>query len=790
MIMKTCNLLFICLLISGIATAQYSLRGKITDNQDGSPIPGVAVYLGTSMTGTITDVNGEFSFKRLLKGRYILKTHLLGYKNVEREVLLEGDTAIIFSLAKSSYMQDEVVVTSTRADEKSAMAYTILGKRELDAVNTGKDIPFLISSTPSVVTTSDAGTGIGYTGIRIRGSDATRINVTVNGIPINDAESQGMYWVDLPDLASSIDNIQIQRGAGTSTNGAGAFGGSINILTLRPAHKPFATSSNAFGSFNTIKNNVVVGTGILENNWNFEGRLSKITSDGYVDRASSDLKSFYFSGGYYGKKDLFKVIVFSGKEITYQSWYGVPEAALDTNRTWNFYTYDNQVDDYQQDNYQVHYSRQLLNKLIFNSALHYTRGKGFYEEYREQENLADYLLDDVIAGDDTITMTDLIRRKWLDNDFYGATWSLHYEDSAFSVILGGGWNQYDGDHFGEVIWSQYASNGNIRHQYYNNNGLKTDFNSFVKIIFDPVAHISVFGDIQYRRISYNFSGLDENLQEVPQNDAISFINPKAGITYTVRPGVFGYISLSVAGKEPSRDDYVDNPENTRPVPERLYDLEAGYHFQENKFRAGINYFRMMYDNQLVVTGKLNDVGNPVRVNVKNSYREGVELEGAWLPVPQVDLKGNVTVSRNKIKKFEEIVFDYDSGEALTVDHKDTDIAFSPGLTAYLDLSVLPLPRFRASLINRYTGKQYLDNTSDPNRQLDAYYTTDLRVSYEISPKFIRGINLTFTVHNLFDYLYESNGYTFSYIYGAEKYTENYYYPQAGRHFMGQVTLMF
>lgn len=789
--MKTCILLFISLFISSAAaTAQFSLKGKITDNQDGTPIPGVAVYLGTSITGMITDANGEFAFKRLPKGRYIIKTHLLGYKDMEIEIFVEGDSTLEISLAKSPFMQDEVVVTSTRADEKSAMAYTIVGKRDLDAVNTGKDIPFLISSTPSVVITSDAGTGIGYTGIRIRGSDATRINVTINGIPVNDAESQGMFWVDLPDLASSIDNIQIQRGAGTSTNGAGAFGGSVNILTLRPTDRPFATTSGAYGSFNTFKNNVVVGTGILENNWSFEGRLSKITSDGYVDRASSDLKSFYLSGGYYGKKDLFKLIAFSGKEITYQSWYGVPEAALDTNRTWNFYSYDNQVDNYQQDNYQMHYSRQLMNKLIFNSALHYTRGKGFYEEYREQENLADYLLDDVIAGDDTVTTTDLIRRKWLDNDFYGATWSLHLDDTAFSIILGGGWNQYDGDHFGEVIWSQYASNGNIRHRYYDNNGLKTDFNSFIKATFNPLAHVTVFGDIQYRRVSYNFSGLDENVQEVPQNDALSFINPKAGITYTVRPGVFGYISLSVAGKEPSRDDYVDNPENIRPLPERLYDLEAGYHYKKNKFRAAINYFRMMYHNQLVVTGKLNDVGNPVRVNVKDSYREGIELEGAWIPLPQADFRGNVTWSRNKIKKFEEIIFDYDNGEALTVDHTDTDIAFSPNLTAYLDIGVLPLPRFRVSLINRYTGDQFLDNTSDPNRQLDAYYTTDLRFGYEMSAEFIRGINLTFTVHNLFDHLYESNGYTFSYIYGGEKYTENYYYPQAGRHFMGQITITF
>ena len=530
---------------------------------------------------------------------------------------------------------------------------------------------------------------------------------------------------------------------------------------------------------------------MLDDKWNFEGRLSKITSDGYIDRATSDLKSFYIAGGFYGKKDIVKMKIYSGKEITYQSWWGVPEASLDTNRTWNYYTYDNQVDNYQQDNYQLFYTHLFSDKLQVNTAFHYTYGRGYYEEYKEDESLADYNLEPVVIGNDTISNTNLIRRKWLSNDFYGATISAKYDPSdRFSIIAGGAWNQYDGDHYGQVIWAQYASNSFIDDKYYDNNGLKTDFNIYGKLTMHIISQLSGFIDLQYRTINYDFTGYDDSGTPLPQSEDLQFFNPKAGLTYTVDPRQYGYVSFSVGNKEPSRDDYTETSRSSRPLPERLYDIESGYQLKRDKFSFGFNYFLMLYDNQLVLTGEVNDIGNYTRTNIEKSFREGIELEGSWNPVQKLTFAGNVTFSRNKIKEFREYTDDYDNGTQVLQIYTDTDIAFSPGLTGFLSLGWKPVTNLEIQLVNKYVGEQYLDNTSNKNSSIDPYFVCDLRFKYILKPKFMKAVEFSFMINNLLDEMYESNGYAYSYFYGGEKTTENYYYPQAGRNVMGMVTLKF
>jgi iron complex outermembrane receptor protein len=789
--MKKLHLLLIVLMISLHAEAQFSLSGKITDSKTGSPLPGATVTLEENYTGAAANENGLFSIRQLKAGNYHLAVRFLGYREYKLPVSLFRDTVVDISLEPSVVSAGEVVITATRASEKSGMAVSAISKQEIENVNTGRDLPFLLEGIPSLVTTSDAGTGIGYTGLRIRGSDQTRINVTIDGIPINDPESHLLYWVNMPDLASSVENIQVQRGVGTSTNGASAFGGSIHIKTNDPSEKPYLNASAAYGSFNTLKTTASIGTGMLHDKFNFEGRLSKISSDGYVDRASADLKSFFIAGGYYGSRDVLRMNIFSGKEVTYQSWYGVPQAALDTNRTWNYYTYDNQVDDYQQDHYQLFYTRKFSGKVSLNTAFHYTYGRGYYEEYNENESLSDYQLDPVLTGNDTITETDLIRRKWLDNDFYGVTWSLIAKPNhKTDFILGGAWNQYDGDHFGEVIWAQFASNGNIRHRYYDNNGFKTDFNVYAKGTISLTSQLSVYADLQYRNVSYDFTGIGSDGNPLPQNASLDFFNPKAGMTWNFSPGQDIYSSFSVGNKEPSRDDYVETTGNSRPEPERLYDLEVGYKSVRKKWKASLNYYYMWYHNQLALTGQINDVGNYTRTNIESSFREGIEAEFGWNPVQKFNVSGNVTLSRNKIKEFREYTDDFDNGGQVLTIYRNTDLSFSPSLTGFLTLNAKITRKIEAAFVSRYIGKQYLDNTANSQKSIEPYLTSDIRLNIRLKPKFMKDVHFTLMLNNLFDVEYESNGYTFSYISGGERISENYYYPQAKRNFMAQLRLEF
>jgi iron complex outermembrane recepter protein len=789
--MKSIILTIIAAVLSSAASGQISISGTVTEKPTGKKLPGATVTVEGTYIGTVTDHEGNYQLPKLNKGKYTLNVRYIGYSDQTSSLILQKDTAVDFSLVFSPVLSDEVVVSSTRAGEKSGMAYTNLNRKHIESNLHVQDLPYLLESTPSLVVTSDAGNGVGYTGVRIRGTDASRINVTINGVPLNDAESHNVYWVDLPDIAASTDNIQVQRGVGTSTNGASAFGGSINLKTGLNQTEPYLYTSGAYGSFNTYRTTASIGTGKINDRWNFEGRLSKISSDGYIDRASSDLKSFYIGAAYQGPKDQVALNIFSGKEITYQSWYGVPEAALDTNRTWNFYTYENQVDEYQQDHYQLSYTRELAKRLTWTSTFHYTYGRGFYEEFQEEDILSNYLLLPVVMGGDTISQSDLIRRKWLDNDFYGMTWSLNYHQSPTNtIIFGGAYNEYDGDHFGEVIWARYASNGFINHRYYENNGFKTDMNVFGKGSFRIGSKLNVFADLQYRNVTYRFTGIDAGLNPVPQEVELDFFNPKAGISYAVTSNSSAYLSFGVGNKEPSRDDYTESSVVSRPQHETLYDFELGFNHRSRRLTAGLNFYHMMYKNQLVLTGEINDVGNYTRTNIDDSYRQGIELMAGYSPVEKVSLSGNVTLSMNKIDRYVEFLDDYDVGGQQTSIYQNTDIAFSPNIVGFIKLTAKPVSWIEAALSGKYVGEQFLDNTSSDSRTIDAYLVNDFRLTFSLSPKIVKSVSLSLMANNIFDIKYESNGYTFGYIYGGSRTYENYYYPQAGRNYLIKMDIKF
>ena len=719
-----------------------------------------------------------------------MKISYLGFTKVTKIIDLQKDETFDFSLQKSTFEADEVVVSATRANANSAMAYSDISKDYLQKQNLGQDIPQLLNFTPSLVTTSDAGAGVGYTGIRIRGTDATRINVTINGIPINDSESQGTYWVNMPDLASSVNSVQIQRGVGTSTNGAGAFGATVNLSTNEFRKDPYAEINNSMGSFKTRKSTLMVGSGLLNGKFTVDARLSKLVSDGYIDRASSDLKSFYLSGAYFGKKSFVRLNVFSGKEKTYQSWYGLSEDELLTNRTANYYTYPNQTDNYQQDHYQLLSSHVLSSNWTFNFNLHYTKGSGYYEEYKEADKFANYGVPNIINGTETIKKTDLIRRKWLDNDFYGTTFSLVYQgNNKLSANIGGGFNQYDGKHFGEIIWAKYAQNIPFGYRWYNNDATKKDFNLYGKVNYALTENLNAFADLQIRTVNYTMAGIASKRQDITQKADYSFFNPKLGLTYQLANNSSIYASYSIGNKEPGRQDFVDNAPKA-PLAESLNDVEIGFKTQKSNVAFSMNGYLMSYKNQLVLTGKVNDVGEAIRTNVADSYRMGVEVEAGVKVAKTLKVNANITLSNNKIKNFAEIVPNYDGGADVVNQFAETNIAFSPSTIFGSQILYNPLKNLEVGFLSKYVGKQYLDNTTDEKRKLNSYFTNDLRAIYTIKGKTLKEVNFSFLVNNIFNTLYESNGYSYSYISEKQTITENYYYPQAGTNVLLGVNLKF
>jgi len=768
--------------------AQNFIVGKVITSDSQKPLSGANIILKNTNFTITSAVNGEFRIAVLKPGKYVLQVSYVGYQT-QIQTVESGNNPNIIILKNNQFLADEVMVTATRASENAATTLKNLSKAEIEINNFGQDIPFLLNQTPSVVVSSDAGAGIGYTGIRIRGSDATRINVTVNGIPINDTESQGMFWVNMPDFASSIDNIQIQRGVGTSTNGAAAFGASLNIQTNTRQDTAYTEVNTSAGSFRSLRNTLKLGTGLINGKFSFDGRLSRIVSDGYIDRGSSDLKSYFVTGAYYGKNSLLRINAFSGKEKTYQAWNGVPQDSLATNRRYNSFNYDNQTDNYQQSHYQMLYSKAISPKIAFNGALHYTKGAGYYEEFKDKEPFADYNLTPITVGNALIDSTDLIRRKWLDNDFYGLTYSFIYTpNNQFNFTLGGGYNQYDGDHFTEVIWVQYAADSKIRHRLNENNGFKTDFNVFAKAQYQ-INDLSLFADMQYRKITYDFIGFNNFGQNVKQYDALHFFNPKLGFTYTIDMQSNLYASFSVGNKEANRDEYTQSTPASRPKHENLQNIEAGYRFKKQGISGGINLYSMQYRNQLVLTGQINDVGEYIRNNVAKSYRNGIELDIAIPILPSLSWMLNAAASQNKIKNFNEFIDDYDNGGQLLNTYPKTDIAFSPNFVGGSTLSFKPTKNAEIALLSKYVSSQFLDNTSNNSRKINAFFVNDVRLHYNIKTKAIKNIGLGLQVNNIFNKLYASNGYTFSYLSGGLV-NENFYYPQATTNFMASVNLKF
>jgi iron complex outermembrane receptor protein len=728
--------------------------------------------------------------KTIIKGAFI-GTKVQSYKGskLNQKSIFFLLFSFFYSLSSISQTQDstkvnkldDVLVSAVRVTTKTPVSFSNLDKKDIKYRNLGQDIPILMNYLPSVVTTSDAGNGFGYTGIRVRGSDATRVNVTINGIPYNDAESQGTFWVNMPDFASSVESLQLQRGVGTSTNGSSAFGASLNMLTDNYASKANGEISSSYGSFNSNKNTVKFSTGLLNDHFELAGRLSTLKSDGYIDRASSDLKSYFLQGTYVGKTTLIKALVFGGTEKTYQSWNGIDAETLNSDRTYNSagkYTdesgnirfYNNETDNYQQDHYQLHWNESFSDKWSTNLALHYTKGKGYYENYKYNEPVAGYgpiqptkMVEDDLG--ELVPGTDLIRQKWLDNDFYGTTFSVKYKDEKFDAILGGGWNKYEGDHYGKVIWARFSAQSELGDHYYDDFSTKTDGNIFAKANYQFTEKLSFYGDLQYRNVKYKANSAETGLVD----DNFNFFNPKAGLNYEINQKSTLYFSYARANREPNRTDY----EGGNAKPEKLNDFELGWRFNSEKFQLTSNVYYMGYKDQLILTGRLDDVGSPIRANSEKSYRLGFEVDATVKLSEKFILRPNFTLSSNK-------------NVDLAVDGQNygtTDIAYSPSVIAGNIIVYSPIQSVHISLLQKYVGEQYMNNIELPAAKLADYFVNDLNVSYEIKPKSIfKSIMITALVNNILDKKYVSNGYMWD-VYP-------YYYPQAGINFLAGLTLKF
>ena len=686
---------------------------------------------------------------------------------------------------------DEVIVQAVRAKFSSPISFSNVTKKDISSRNLGQDLPILLNYLPSVVTTSDAGAGIGYTGIRIRGVSPQSTNITINGIPFNDAESHGTYWVNLPDFSSSVENLQVQRGVGTSTNGSGAFGASINILTDAVSDIAFATISSSIGSYNTFKNTIKFSTGLI-NNFELSGRLSKINSDGYVDRAFSDLKSYFIQGSYSDENTLIKALTFGGHERGYQAWFGVTSDQIKENRRQNPYTYENEIDNYKQDHFQFHWNEKLNSSWSTNLGLNYTDGRGYYEQYREDDSIDGYsgiLSSDLDSNGNELGTTDLIRRRWLDNNFYVLNASVDYNSKNLNLNFNSFYSSYSGDHFGEIIWARtFSQNGKIRDRYYEGNGNKKDFSVFSKASFNLGEKTEIYTDLQFRKVNYKTSGITSDLVNMILDKEYNFFNPKFGASYKFKPNSMLYFSYARANREPSRSDYESN---LSIKPEELNDLELGWRFRNEKIKLNINSYYMLYSNQLVLTGELDDVGTPIRTNSGNSYRLGIEIDNFLKLSEKTTFQTNLTLSSNKNKEIISKV----NGEIYN--YGKTNISFSPNLIASNIFSYMPNKYMTLSLLSKYVGDQYMSNNDSKNSMLESYFINDLNLTYQIKTnKLFDSIIFSALINNLFDIEYISNGYYYTYddtwsnpgevvtLDGAG------YYPQATRNFLFGVSLKF
>jgi len=696
------------------------------------------------------------------------------------------------SLTTTTISLEEVSVAGLRASKDQPLSFSEITKGELKARNLGQDLPILLNFLPSVVTTSDAGGGIGYTGIRVRGSDATRVNVTINGIPYNDAESQGTFWVNLPDFASSVENIQLQRGVGTSTNGSSAFGASLNILTNTAAKEAYAQISNSVGSFGSLRHTLKFSTGLLNDKIEIAGRLASIQSNGYIDRASSDLNAYFLQGVYQEGNTLIKALVFGGHEITYQSWFGVDPMTLTNDRTYNsageIYDengsltgfYDNQVDNYKHDHYQLHWNQRYKGNWSSSVGLNYTYGRGFYEEYNNATDLRDLRLNDVNVGNTTIASSANIVQKWLDNDFYVLTANIRHKGDQTDVVFGTLLSSYQGDHFGNLIWARYASNAQPKHEFYRNKGEKNEFSAFGKITHHLGDSFTAYADLQYRRVNYTARGSLDELGNIGIEDEFNFINPKMGLTFHADENTQLYASYAKAQREPNRSDY----ENGSPRPEVLNDFELGYRSSGKKTKWSANLYYMGYKDQLVLTGELDNVGAPIRQNVGNSYRLGIEAEVSIALSSQLLWQPNLSLSRNKNRSFS---FQRD-GQVQNLG--DTNISYSPSIIGGSNLVYAPSTQFQIGLLSKYVGEQYLGNIDADLSKLAAYFINDLNIRYAIGALgWVKAIDFSLLINNVFNSVVETNGYFFTYddSWSVPNQTTTIegvgYYPQAGINFL-------
>ena len=693
---------------------------------------------------------------------------------------------------------DEVLISAIRVNADSPITHSNIDKEELNERNLGQDIPVLMNYLPNVVTTSDAGSGVGYTGIRVRGSDATRVNVTINGIPYNDSESHGTFWVNLGDFASSVESLQLQRGVGTSTNGSGAFGASLNILTDAVSEKASGEISTSIGSYNTFKNTLKFSTGKLNNHFEISGRLSKITSDGYIDRAESELKSYFLQGSYSDDNTLIKALAFGGLERTYQAWFGIDETTLKNDRTFNpagIYEdadgnarfYDNEVDNYNQDHYQLLWNERIDNNWSTNLGFHYTYGRGYFEQYKEDEDFSTYGFEPITVDGDLVETTDVIRRRWLENDFYGTTFSVNYKNQTSDVILGGAYNKYIGDHFGEVIWAQYASNSEIRDRYYDGTGKKTEFSIFTKGTFKLNSKLSLYADLQLRSIDYSTNGTNSDLNDFIIEDDFTFFNPKLGLNYKFNKQNSLYASFARANREPNRTDY----ENGSPKPEQLNDFELGWRHNKENAIINANAYYMLYKDQLVLIGAVDDVGAPIRANSGKSYRLGVEVDANIKLSEKFSVLPNIALSTNKNRDFTRTL----DGELANLGN--TNISFSPDLVFGNVIVFKPIENLKLAVLSKYVGEQYMGNFDVKKSKLDSYFTNDFNISYLIETSSIfESITLTALVNNILNEEYVSNGYYYTYedtwsVPGQVTTLDGAgYYPQATSNFLLGVTFKF
>lgn len=777
---------FLIIVFSINANAQelFTLSGKVSDGNN--PLPGASVLVKGTTQGVTTNFDGEFSIQ-LKKGNYTLVVSAISQPK-EVKVNLVKDTFISINMADSFVNLEEVLVATVRVKSTSPVTHSNVTKEDLETRNLGQDIPALLNYLPSVVTTSDAGAGIGYSGIRVRGSDATRVNITINGIPYNDAESQGTFWVNMPDFTSSTESMQLQRGVGTSTNGSGAFGASLNLLTNAISENASGEISNSFGSYNTRKHTVKFSTGKINDHVEFSGRFSKIDSDGYIDRASADLKSYFLQAAYVDDNTLIKALTFGGQEKTYQAWAGVSKSDIENyGRTYNPYTYENEIDNYKQDHYQLHWNEKISENWSTNIGLNYTYGRGYYEQYKEGEDFADYNLTPITLGGETIDQTDLIRRRWLDNDFYVVNANTTYKNSELEFIFGTSFSNYKGDHFGEIIWAEFASNSEIRDRYYQSNTKKNDANIFGKLTYKLNDDWTIFTDIQNRFVTIKTAGLTSDRDPINVDENYSFFNPKAGLTFKASNHNSFYFSYARANKEPNRNDF----ENGVSTSEKLNDFELGWRFNSYAFKVNTNVYYMLYKDQLVLTGAIDDTGAPIRATSGKSYRLGLEVDAQIKASDKFIIQPNIAISSNKNVDF---VTNW-NGELVNLGN--TNISFSPNVIIGNALVYQPIKNMQVAFLSKYVGEQYMGNIDNKNSKLDSYFVNDFNVSFEIVPnKVFKSITLSALINNVFNTKYISNGYYYTYdddwsvpgeittLDGAG------YYPQATRNFLVGATLKF